>query len=168
MFIVLPLGKDIVDATFGDRGPASDISQFREAQEKFSEKQKFRGDTGYKGEERIATPHKRSKKRKLTRQQKEENTEFAQKRIYVEHVIRLMKIFRVAQQRFRLASSQYKKVMRVICGLVRFRIGALILPSLFDEDLFSREISRYDFQENFSQLCSESSYPQPLLLETQF
>ena len=150
MFIILPKGKDIVDVTLGDRGPISDIYQFREAQEKFSEKQKFRGDTGYKGEAQIATPHKRSKKKQLTEQQKEENTKFAQKRIYVEHVIRLIKIFRVAQQRFRLASSQYKKVMRVICGLVRFRIEALILPNSADEDLLLREISSYDLQEDFS------------------
>lgn len=150
MLIVLPKGKDIVDVILGDRGPASDISQFREAQEKFSEQQKFRGDTGYIGEDQIATPHKRPKKKKLTKQQKEENTKFAQKRIYVEHVIRLMKIFRVAQQRFRLMPDRYKKVMRVVCGLVRFRIGALILPNLTDEDLLLREMIGHNFQEDFS------------------
>jgi hypothetical protein len=61
---------------------------------------KREGDTGYKGEAQIATPHKKSKKKELTSQQKEENTGFAQKRIYVEHTIRVIKIFRVAQQRF--------------------------------------------------------------------
>lgn len=128
MFIVLPKGNDIVDVHVGDPGPRSDISQFREAQDKFSQKQRFRGDLGYQGESNIATPHKRPKKQRLTPQKQEENTAFAQKRVYIEHVIRGVKIFRIAQQRFRLRANKYTLVLQVICGLVRFRIGALVLP----------------------------------------
>ena len=128
MFIVLPKGKDIVDVHLGDPGPKSDISQFREAQDKFSQKQRFRGDLGYQGEPTIVTPHKRPKKQRLTPQKQKENTAFAQKRVYVEHVIRGVKIFRIAQQRFRLRANNYTRVMQVICGLVRLRIGALVLP----------------------------------------
>ena len=128
MFIILPKGEDIIDVNLGDPGPVGDISQFRASQNKFSEKQKFRGDVAYIGEPQIATPHKRPKKYELTTEQKEENTQFAQKRIYVEHLIRRIKIFRVAQQRFRLRASKYQIVMQVICGLVRLRTGALILP----------------------------------------
>lgn len=47
MFIVLPKSDDIVDVALGDPGPKSDISQFREARDKFSQKQQFRGDLGY-------------------------------------------------------------------------------------------------------------------------
>ena len=128
MFIVLPKGKDLVDVSLGDPGPKSDISQFREAQDKFSQQQRFRGDLGYEGEPNVVTPHKRPKKQRLTPQKQEENTAFAQKRVYVEHVIRGVKIFRIAQQRFRLRANKYTRVMQVICGLVRFRIGALVLP----------------------------------------
>jgi hypothetical protein len=105
MYIVLPKGKDIIDVIPGEPGPKSDISQFREAQSKFGPKQRFRGDTGYQGEANIATPHKRTKKQELTPEEKRENKVFAQKRIYVEHVIRKTKIFRIAQQRFRLRGS---------------------------------------------------------------
>jgi hypothetical protein len=63
MFIILPEGNDIVDVILGEPGLTSDISQFRKAQAKFSERQKFRGDTGYQGEAQIATPHKKSKKK---------------------------------------------------------------------------------------------------------
>ncbi len=128
MYIVLPKGKDIVDVILGEPGPKSDISQFREAQSKFGSRQRFRGDTGYQGEDSITTPHKRTKRRELTTDEKEENKAFAQKRIYVEHVIRGIKIFRIAQQRFRLRERRYPFVMKVICGLVRLRIGALVLP----------------------------------------
>lgn len=150
MFIVLPKGKDIVDVKLGDPGPKSDISQFREAQSKFGAEQRFRGDTGYQGEAHIATPHKRKKKQKLTSDEKAENTVFAQQRVYVEHVIRGLKIFRIAQQRFRLRAGHYLLVMKVVCGLVRLRIGALVLPpnhpensvaTLFSQDVFSLDCS---------------------------
>ena len=52
---------------------------------------------------------------------KKENQKKAQKRIFVEHVIRLIKIFRVARERFRLKESNYEKVILTICGLVRLR-----------------------------------------------
>ncbi|MDE5075446.1 MAG: hypothetical protein O4749_05060 [Trichodesmium sp. St5_bin2_1] len=58
---------------------------------------------------------------------KKENQKKAQKRIFVEHVIRLIKIFKVARERFRLKESNYEKVILTICGLVRLRIGALML-----------------------------------------
>lgn len=58
---------------------------------------------------------------------KKENQKKAQKRIFVEHVIRLIKIFRVARERFRLKESNYEKVILTICGLVRLRIGTLML-----------------------------------------
>ena len=58
---------------------------------------------------------------------KKENQKKAQKRIFVEHVIRLIKIFKVARERFRLKESNYEKVILTICGLVRLRRGALML-----------------------------------------
>ena len=41
--------------------------------------------------------------------------------------MRLIKIFRIAGERFRLKEENYEKVILTICGLVRLRIGALIL-----------------------------------------
>ena len=58
---------------------------------------------------------------------KKENQKKAQKRIFVEHVIRLIKIFKVARERFRLKDSNYEKVILTICGLVRLRIGVFLL-----------------------------------------
>ena len=52
---------------------------------------------------------------------KKENQKKAQKRIFVEHVIRLIKIFKVARERFRLKESNYEKLILTICGLVRLR-----------------------------------------------
>lgn len=126
--IILPDASDIVDVIAGEPGPKSDITLFRENRDIFDPQQKFKGDLGYQGEELIATPIKTPRNGQLTRDQKKENQEFSAKRILVEHRIRSVKIFRVVQERFRLNPQKYNRVILTICGLVRFRIGALILP----------------------------------------
>ena len=126
-FIVLPLGEDLVDITVGAPGPTSDISQFRESLPKFAPTQKFKGDKAYIGEKQIATPHKKPKNQELTLSQKLENQNFSAFRIFGEHVIRLTKLFRVAQERFRLKRETYEQVIFAVCGLVRLRIGAIVL-----------------------------------------
>lgn len=127
--IVLPKGEDIIDVQIGSPGPKSDINQFRERQNQFAHSQKFKGDKAYIGEEQIQTPQKKPQKRELTIAQKAANKEFSAHRIFVEHLIRVLKIFRVAQERFRLRKETYEQVISTVCGLVRLRIGGLILLS---------------------------------------
>jgi DDE superfamily endonuclease/Helix-turn-helix of DDE superfamily endonuclease len=127
--VTLPLGKDIVDLSVGQQGKASDISLFREQQQKFSSDQKFTGDKGYQGGINIKTPQKKPKGKELTESQKEENKIVSSERIYVEHMIRLFKIFRIAKERFRMNGDKYEEIILTVCGLVRLRIGALILPN---------------------------------------
>ncbi len=127
--IILPDGKDIVDVIAGEPGSKSDITLFRENRARFEPKQKFKGDLAYQGEELIATPIKKPRNPELTTEQKSQNKAFSARRIFVEHRIRSVKIFRVIQERFRLNTKKYQSVVLTICGLVRFRIGALILPS---------------------------------------
>jgi DDE superfamily endonuclease/Helix-turn-helix of DDE superfamily endonuclease len=124
--IILPQGKDIVDVVLEELGTKSDISIWRKKRHQFSETQKFRGDKAYIGEKQIKYPHKKPKNGELTEQQKAENKESAKTRIYVEHLIRVIKIFRVGQERFRLRTRKYSSIMNTICGLVRLRIGAII------------------------------------------
>jgi DDE superfamily endonuclease/Helix-turn-helix of DDE superfamily endonuclease len=126
-FIVTPNGQEIVDVTVGKPGPTSDINIWREGQSKLGFGQRFRGDKAYIGELQIETPQKKRKHQELTAEEKEENRKKASQRIFVEHVIRLVKIFRIAQERFRLRIPNYQKVILTICGLVRLRIGALCL-----------------------------------------
>lgn len=125
--ITLPLGKDLVDIVAGRQGKASDINIFREQQKKFNIEQKFTGDKGYQGGVNIKTPQKKPKGKELTDLQKDANKEISSQRIYVEHVIRLIKIFRAAQERFRMKGNKYEEVILTICGLVRLRIGTLNL-----------------------------------------
>lgn len=126
--IVLPDGKDIVDVIAGFPGPESDINVFREGKKRFETNQTFKGDKGDEGEASIKVPTKKPKKGELTLSQKEKNRVLASERIFVEHLIRSIKIFRVASERFRLNARKYEKIIMTICGLVRLRIGALVLP----------------------------------------
>jgi len=144
--IILPDARDIVDVIAGEPGPKSDIKLFRENRDNFDPKQNFKGDLGYLGEDLIDTPIKKPRNRELTTNQKKSNKEFSSKRVFVEHRIRSVKIFRVVQDRFRLNPKKYEQVILTICGesalregfppqatanpkgLVRLRIGALILP----------------------------------------
>jgi hypothetical protein len=128
-FIILPEAQDIVDVIVGRCGPASDINLLREQQKKFAPAQKFKGDKAYIGEKNVTTPHKKPKNRELSETQKQENQVFSSSRILIEHMIRRVKVFQVAAQRFRLRPQTYQQVILTVCGLVRLRIGALVLPA---------------------------------------
>jgi len=125
---VLPDGQDIVDIIAGEPGPTSDINLFRSGRNRFNRNQKFKGDKSYEGEESINTPKKKPKQGELTTSQKEKNKDLASERIFVEHLIRVIKVFRIASERFRLNPSKYEQIIMTICGLVRFRTRALVLP----------------------------------------
>ena len=126
-FIVLPDGQEIIDVVSGQPGPVSDIGICRKTLNKFDEKQQFKGDKAYIGEPQILTPTKKPKKGELTKTQKQNNRVLSQGRIFVEHLIRLVKIFKIIQERFRLNKKRYKSVLSLVCGLVRLRLGSLIL-----------------------------------------
>jgi hypothetical protein len=127
--IGLPEAKDIVEIEVGTPGPTADINLFRKTQKKFDKSQQFSGDKAYQGGENITTPHKRKPKQELTQQQKDENKALSSNRIFIEHLIRLLKIFRIASQRFRLKIDTYEQIILTVCGLVRLRIGSLVLPT---------------------------------------
>lgn len=129
LMIGIPEGKDIVEVEVGVPGPTADVNLFRQSQKKFDKSQPFSGDKGFQGGENITTPHKRKPKRELSQQQKDENKALSSNRIFIEHLIRLLKIFRVASQRFRLKLDTYEQIILTVCGLVRLRIGSLILPT---------------------------------------
>ena len=128
--VTLPEGKDIVDVTAGAKGPTSDICVFRERQSKFAPGQGFDGEKAYVGADNVQTPHKKPRGKELTPQQKAQNKEFSStRRIFVEHTIRLVRIFRIAKERFRLHPDTYEQVILTVCGLVRLRLGMIVLPS---------------------------------------
>ena len=126
-FVVLPKGADLVDVVVGQPGPLSDIKICRQVLNRFLPQQLFSGDKAYVGEAQITTPWKKPKNGELTESQKDENRILSSNRIFVEHLIRVVKIFKIVQERFRLHKRRYNSVILTVCGLVRLRIGSLIL-----------------------------------------
>ncbi len=116
-------GQDIIDVVVAARGPEADINLFRQQQAKFSNSQKFVGDKAYVGAARTTIPTKKPKGKELTPEQREDNRQISRQRILIEHLIRRLKIFRVAADKFRLNPQNYEQVMLTICGLVRLSLG---------------------------------------------
>ena len=80
-------------------------------QKKFDNKQMFGGDKVYQGGKNISPTYKKPRKGESTSEEKAGNKEFSTKGIFVEQVIRLVKIFRVPQQTFPLDSLIYSQVI---------------------------------------------------------
>lgn len=123
----LPKAKDIIDIEVGVPGPTADITLFRKQLNKFNAQQEFEGDKAYQGGKNITTPQKKKRNQELSEQQKADNKVLSSKRIFIEHLIRVIKIFQIASPRFRLNTDVYNEIILTVCGLVRLRIGALVL-----------------------------------------
>jgi hypothetical protein len=66
-------------------------------------------------------PHKKSKNKPLTQEQKEENKSQASKRVIVEHLNRCCKIFRICSSRFRGKHKNYDKNWGNISAIVNLK-----------------------------------------------
>jgi hypothetical protein len=120
--ICLPDGVDIVDVVIGEPGPRSDSKLLEQTQAELPENIEFIGDKAYVGRKNTTTPIKKPRGRELTQEQKDFNRKISQQRVYVEHLIRVVKIFRIAKELFRMRSRMYEVVLGCACGLVRLRV----------------------------------------------
>jgi len=120
--ICLPNGSDIVDVVIGEKGPRSDSKLFEETQAELPETLEFIGDKAYVGRRNTTTPIKKPRGGQLTQEQKACNQKVSQKRVYVEHLIRVVKIFRIAKEEFRMRARMYELAIGCVCGLVRLRV----------------------------------------------
>lgn len=88
---------------------------------------KIRVDLGYLGFDQeykckaLSLPHKKPKKQELSAEQKQENREFAQERVEVEHAIGGLKRYRILSDRLRVHDVDlYDNVVEVCAGLWNF------------------------------------------------
>lgn len=84
-------------------------------------------DSGYQGlaklHEKSKTPRKKPRKSGLTDEQKQSNRELASRRVVVEHVIRRLKIFRIAAERYRNRRRRFTLRFNLIAGLYNYELG---------------------------------------------
>jgi hypothetical protein len=102
--ISLPKGIDIVDVVIGEKGPRNDGKLLEQTQAELPFELRFMGDKAYVGRKNTTTPHKKPKDSQLNQAQKDFNKQVSQKRVYVEHVIRVIKVWRIAKEEFRMGS----------------------------------------------------------------
>ena len=102
-------------------GKEHDFQLFKRSKVKPIKSIEVLADKGYQGINQIHsfsyTPFKKPRKRELTDREKEYNRELARHRIYVEHVIRCLKIFRILAQPYRNRRRRYKLRFNLISGL---------------------------------------------------
>ena len=103
------------------RGKKHDLRIFKNSRIKARKEIQIVADKGYQG---IKTYHNNSKipytkprKGKLSQEQKEFNRQQARVRIKVEHVIRLLKVFRILSSRYRNRRKQFGLRVNLIAGI---------------------------------------------------
>jgi len=67
-------------------------------------------------------PHKSSKKRRLTREQKRENKDLSSSRIKIENINREIKIFRICKETRRHKQKKHNLFWNLIAGVVNFKL----------------------------------------------
>ena len=85
-------GTEIVDVIVGKRGLESDVNLLIKQQKNFDKEQKNQVNKGNQGAQ-ITMTQRKPRKQEMSPEMKEDNFKLAKKRIFVEHVIRLLKIF---------------------------------------------------------------------------
>ena len=106
----------------GHRGPKADIRVYEESgvDSQFPNADKL-GDKGYQSQAhpQIISPHKKPKGGELTSEQRLENRQIAQQRIYVEHSIRRIKGWRILREDYRLGAGLFPMIAGAVVGLVQ-------------------------------------------------
>lgn len=120
--IVLPKGIDIVDVEIGVEGRRNDSKILLDTQDQLPQRLPLVGDKADVGRQNTLTPFKKPKGGQLNEIQQDFNHWINQQRVYVEHVIRVIKIFRMVKETFRMREQMYEQAIRCVCGLVRLRV----------------------------------------------
>lgn len=116
-------------ATFFGKGKTHDYKLYEKSGVKFAKEVGIKADSGYQGLQKkhakVLLPKKKSKLKKLTKEEKRANRELARKRIRVENVIRRLKIFRILAERYRNRRRRLGLRFNLISGIYNFELKAL-------------------------------------------
>lgn len=112
----------IVEVDAGHRGPKADLRLYQESrvEKRFPGIEKI-ADRAYQSQDHpeLLTPHKKPRGGELTEEQRQENRQISQKRIYVEHGIRRIKGWRILREDYRLGPGLFSMIAGTVVGLVQ-------------------------------------------------
>ena len=119
-------GLKILATTFSE-GKLHDFKLYKKSRLPISSNIQVNVDTGYLGIKRIHNnvliPKKKSKLKPLTDEDKRDNKEFASKRIFVEHVIGVLKRFRIISETYRNRRKRFGLRFNLIAGIYNFELS---------------------------------------------
>ena len=105
-----------------------DLKLCEKSKVRLSKEVEIKADSGYQGlqkkHSKVLTPKKKSKKHKLTKEEKKANRELSKKRIKVENVIRRLKVFRILGERYRHRRKRLGLRFNLISGIYNFERNA--------------------------------------------
>ena len=113
-------------ATAFANGSTHDFSLFKESKTVMACQVLCLADAGYQGLTALhtnsQTPKKKSKHHPLTTEQKSANRKLAHQRIYVEHVIANVKVFRILSERYRNRRKRFGLRFNLIASLYNLEL----------------------------------------------
>ncbi len=87
-------------------------------------------DSGYTGIKKIHSnieiPKKRTKKKKLTREEKRQNREISSQRVTNEHVIGFLKRFKILSERYRNRRKRFGLRFNLIAGICNYELPKMV------------------------------------------
>lgn len=106
------------------KGKVHDLRIWKESQVNLTKETELLADKGYQGIKKIhsnsRTPIKKTKKKCLSKEQKQFNKRLAKERIVVEHVHRKLKIFRRLSSRYRNRRRRFGLRINLIAGIYNY------------------------------------------------
>lgn len=107
------------------RGTKHDFKMLKESGLKINKNAQFKVDKGFQGILKLfrnaQVPFKATKKKPLTKEQKEYNQQLAKERILIEHINRDCKIFRICKEQYRGKHKNYERTWKLVAAIVNLK-----------------------------------------------
>jgi IS5 family transposase len=127
LFIIDAKTKQILCVLVAN-GRTHDFKILKDSKLRICESTKILADLGFLGIQKIhlnsEIPRKSSKNHKLTKAEKKQNRELAKRRISIEHVNRMMKIFLILKYPYRNKQKRFGLRVNLIAGVYNQNIKA--------------------------------------------
>ena len=121
--LINPENKEIISLAF-EKGKVHDFQLFKSSKIHLKPGSQLSTYSGYQGLTKLHTnsvlPKKSSKNRPLSTQDRKQNRNISKKRIAVEHVISLVKRFRILSERYRNRRKRFSLRFSLIAGICNF------------------------------------------------
>ena len=121
--MINPESEEIISLAFA-KGKVHDFQLFKSSQIHLKPGSQLTADSGYQGITKLhansVLPKKSTKNCPLSKQDRKQNRNISRKRIAVEHVIALVKRFRILSERYRNRRKRFSLRFSLIAGICNF------------------------------------------------